>query len=222
MNKLPLFLVISFLSFSALSLWNYKRLNKLKNQNPTKCISVAKRHIKLFPENATSYYFVSVVYFDHLDESRNLRAKYIKMGNALLYARKFEKYSDDELRQKVSWDDVVAEMQIKSNDVMASLKKDDRADLARNLRNKLDRLEDIETIELVEIKKDVDKSEELTVVPEVERMGGYLYGLPSGEERINSDDLDAEKEMLALINAERKRLNMGPLELQEDMARACR
>lgn len=222
MNKAILFLVLSFLSFSTFAQWPHNRLDKLKGKNPQKCISVAKRYIKLFPEKASSYYFVSVVYFDQLDSARNLRGEYIKMGNALLYARKFEKYADEEIKKKVSWDDVVNNMESKSNEIMAALREDERSDLALHLSKKLDRLEDIETIEIVKIENRKKPELATVTIPESERLQGQFYGLPSGEENIPSDNLAEERKMLALINEERTKQNMKPLEFQEDLARACR
>lgn len=222
MNQLKLLIAFSLLSFALNAQnWSTKRLEKLYKKDANKCISVAKKHIKLFPDNPASYYYVSVVYFDQVDDAQNLRGEYVKMGNALVYARKFEKVADEEAKETFGWDEFVVRMEEKVTELVGELQKDEMTDMAENLRGKLERLENIETIEIVEV-TDTKKEAEVATVPITSRVKGQYYGLPTGEENIPSYNLSSEQELLKLINEERVKQGMEPLEFNEDLARAAR
>jgi uncharacterized protein YkwD len=222
MKKLALFLLVSLFTFGASAQWN--RLDKLKETNPERCIKVAKRYIKVFPENPASYYYISVVYFDYIDSARNLRGQYIRMGNALLYARKFEKYADSEVRERVNWDSVVVSMEDKVYELTEELSADGRFDLADHLNKKLSRLDDIASIEVVEIKKDPENLGTMNhvPVPVANKVEGEFYGLPTGTEDIESFNRTSELDLLKIINNERRRLGLEELVFEESLARACR
>ena len=222
MNQLKLLMAFLTLSLVAQSQnWSQKRLEKLYAKDANKCISVAKKHIKLFPDNPASYYYVSVVYFDQADDAKNIRSEYVKLGNALVYARKFEKVADDEAKESFQWDEMVSKMEEKVTELIGELRDDEKSDMAENLRGKLERLEDVESIEIVEV---LQNKEEVTIptTPVTSRVKGQYYGIPTGDENIPSFNLTNEQELLKLINAERVKKGMDPLEFNEDLARACR
>lgn len=220
MKNVAAILLVCFFSFNASAQW--KRLGKLKERNPEKCIKVAKRYIKVFPENPASYYYISVVYFDYVDSARNLRGEYVRMGNALLYARKFEKYADNSTRQRVNWDSVVVVMEQKVYDLVDELAADEQFDLAEHLKTKLSRLDEIESIEIVEITKDPEGSMSRVPVPIETKVEEQFYGLPVGTEDVESYDRFAELDLLKMINKERRKLGMEELIFEEAMAKACR
>ena len=221
MKKLLVFSVFLSISIYSSAQWPYKRLDRLKSKSKAKCMAASKKYIKVFPERSAPYYFVSVVYFETVDSASNLRGKYVRMGNALLYARKFEATNDAEMRSKVGWEDIVSQMESRVNDLSVELNEAEMSNLSKRLYTKLERLEQIESIELI---AEVDKTEKIekVTVPATGRKTGHFYGMPTGKENIASNDLEQENEMLDLINKERVKLGMEELELIEDMSRACR
>ena len=218
-------ILLTFSLFLSLSLsandWSYKRLNKLYNSNQEKCLKTAKRYIKLFPKKAASYYFVSVIYFEKTDNARNVRGKYLHMSKALNYAKKFEKINDEDIMISVDWEIYLINLEEKSTLIMVELTDVQQDDLSARLMAKLGKLDRFETIKSIE-DVEVTKLEEIGSVPESFRMPAQFYGMASGNEVVRSYSLSHEQDLLKLINAERKKQGMNPLEWEEDLAKACR
>ena len=68
----------------------------------------------------------------------------------------------------------------------------------------------------------VEEVEIIESVPSSSQVKGQYYGLALGTEMIPSHSKVSEKEMLVLVNTERKKKGMGPLVWKESLANAAR
>lgn len=219
MKIFSLFIVFVFIvSFHGSSQGlTHKRLERLYKKNPDKCLVVAKRQIKYFGSKPSPYYFVTLIYLDKVQQAKSLRAEYNQMSQALNYAQKFEKYSDDKLKDEIEWKERVAILEKEVNELIEALEDNNDGDLAENLLEKLTKLEEYQQRILV-----VEVEEEVVVVPETNWVAGQYYGLPIGNEMVPSFNVQNEKALLDQINIERKKLGMEPLVWEEALANAAR
>jgi len=229
--SLILLLTVPYLTFS--SNYPYKRLNKLYEAQDEKCLNVAERFIKIFPHNAAPYYFAMAVHFDKAQVQESPRKKYNELSKALSYARSFERIKDKDFEEKMNWMDTEDEINVFAEGVIAELKEAKLRQLSKALISKRKRMkwEKIDRPNKEEIEVDnvpvvkLDKVEEVEIiesVSETNKVDGQYYGLALGTEMILSHSKTSEKEMLALVNAERKKKGMGPLVWKESLANAAR
>lgn len=207
---------------SSTSNWPFNRLDKLYQKDPDKCLVVSKRYMKLFPSKPEPYYFASKVYFDKASDAKNLRSQYLNLSKALGYAVKFEKYADEITRKQMDWSDYTSSVEEGAKEIMEALEKEGQDDYLANLERKINKIETIQNIELV---KTVDTKVEAPTKGEnilSGKINGEYFGMPSGMENIPSFSEESEKELLQMINAERKKKGMDELVWEEDLARAAR
>ena len=79
-------------------------MSKFYGNDNDKCLVLAKRYIKYFPNNAAPYYYSMSVHFDRAQEETTPRKKYNELTKALSFARKFEKVNDEEFEAKINWE----------------------------------------------------------------------------------------------------------------------
>lgn len=229
--SLILLLILPLLTFS----FNYpsKRLNKLYEVKDEKCLNVAERFIKFFPYNAAPYYYAMAVHFDNALVQQTPRKKYYQLSKALSYARSFERIKDKSFEDKINWTDKEDQINVFAEVVIAELKEAKLRQLSKALVSKRKRMKwekvDHRNKEEIEIDSDpvvkLDKVEEVEIVHSVSesnKMDGQYYGLALGTERILSHSKLSEKEMLALVNVERKKKGMEPMVWKESLANAAR
>ncbi len=211
----------------------YNRLSKLYAKDQSKCLETAKRYINLFPDNASAYYFASVIYDERSGKSRTVQGKYRNIQKAVGYAISFEEKDNGEMALEVGWDDYRQELTSHASEIVKSLEVAGESKYSDNLLAKLRNLD--ENVSVVIVTTTVKKSEETPEISELEANSSPLemvrvdehstirfFGLPRGNELVTSADLEGEQEVLALINEERIRKGMDPLEWNEDLARAAR
>lgn len=226
-----LLLIVPYLTFSFD--YPYKRLNKLYEAKDEKCLNVAERFIKFFPHNAAPYYYAMAVHFDNARTQDTPRKKYYQLSKALSYARSFERIKDTDFEDKMNWTDKEEEINVFAEVVIAELKEAKLQKLSKALVSKRKRMkwENVDRPNKVEIEVDsdpvakVNKVEEVKIVESVlksNKMDGQYYGLALGTEMILSHSKTSEKEMLALVNTDRKKKGMGPLVWKESLANAAR
>lgn len=221
-----LLLVLPFAGQSRDILFN--RLEKLHDKDQKKCLEAAQRYIQLFPDNPSAYYFSSIIYDERAGKSKTVQGKYRNLKKAISHALTFEEKDDGTIALDVNWDDYRAELTESTKSVITQLELANEekysADLLANLQKLDDKVELI--VERGTLTVNTDNEEAAARPTEVVVVGANskieFFGLPKGNEMVTSANLEGEQEVLALINEERIRLGMTPLEWDEDLARAAR
>ena len=217
MKIVAFILIVLFTSNSIANDRRYNHLLKLYHSNTEKCLEVSKKHIVKHPEKSVPYYFAAKIYLDKFNNSSKLSQKYSLMSRSIFYGTKLDKLNDDALESKVDWKCKRKEIINKSLALISDLNNANFGDKAGKLSKKLNRLEYSSPKKNLTPKKEPRKGE---LAAEDNKI--MYYGLPSGNERIKSASPSNEKEILALINDERKKQGMQELIWEEDLARAAR
>ncbi|MDG1332910.1 MAG: CAP domain-containing protein [Crocinitomicaceae bacterium] len=221
-----LLLVLPFSAFSGDLLFN--RLEKLNDKDQKKCLEVAKRYIKLFPENASAYYFSSIIYNERADKSRSTSGKYRNLKRAVSHAITFEEKDDGTIASNVNWDDYTETLTERAYLIADKLEEENEEKYSSALIAKLQKLD-----KTVEIKLNDIALVETTSETEAVRLNAApvkvdansnkeFFGMPSGTEIVMSASPQNEKELLKIINKARVEKGMSELEWDEDLANAAR
>lgn len=226
-NKMRTVIIsLVFIASASITLANekiYKKLNSLYTSNPEMCLEKAKKYIDKKPSEAAPYYFASSIYLDKTSQSQTVRGKYLQLRRAINYAHKFEKYADDDFREKVNWSERVMELQTNTTKIVHALDKTNQSDLAQELIENINKLESISDLkaEIIpnEIIIDTKIAPEKTTFVKLENQ---FYGLPNGTEIVASASTESEQELLKIINNARLKKNMPPLTWNEDLVKASR
>ena len=195
----------------------YNHLLKLYTSNTEKCLKVSKKHITKHPEKSVPYYFAAKIYLDKFNKSPKLSQKYSLISRSIFYGTKLDKLNDEALESKVDWKSQRKEIINKSLALISDLNNADFGDKAGKLSKKLNRLEYSSPKKKLTPKKETREGE--FAAEDIKMM---YYGLPTGNERIKSASITDEKQILAIINSERKKQGMQELIWEEDLARAAR
>jgi uncharacterized protein YkwD len=238
MTKAPLLLVITLLVFQvSASDATFNRLQKLYESDPAECLILAKKYMKRHPAKASPYYFAAIVFKDKVERARNTRGKYFHMNKALGFAKSFIELEDFEIQEMVDWKVKAVEFDETARQVIQELLDSEDSDLGFRLEMKLNKYGFNETIMIagndtgtssgldeIAVLETTTASPTLSLssAPEIVKITGQFYGMPSGTEIVKSYNLTSEQELLKLINAERKKQGMVELVWEEDLARACR
>jgi uncharacterized protein YkwD len=225
-------LVLAMLILANVSLANqklYNKLNKLYETDKNKCLETAKKLMQKKSFEPTPYYFASVIYYDKSKEARNLRGNYLQLFRAVSSAVKFEELSGDQERELVHWDEHLAVVKNRSELLITALNRNDLEELSDNLIGQLTKIESLahhfggvqKTDVLAELYKApiVEKTDKNEVFTKID---GHFYGLPKGIENLASSNIQAEREIVTLINNERIKRQLPPVNWNEDLARASR
>jgi len=219
-------LSLAFIALTSLALANekiYKKLNSLYATSPEMCLEKSKKYIEKKPSEAAPYYFASTIYLDKTAQSATIRGKYLQLRRAINYARKFEKYADNDILEKVNWSERVTELQENTKKIIFELDKTNQSDLGQELVENINKLESVSDLkaEIIpnEIIIDSKNAREKTAFVKLENQ---YYGLPVGTEIVASASIESEQELLKIINNARLKKNMPPLLWNEDLAKASR
>lgn len=209
----------------------FNRLNKLKEKDPNKCLEVSKRYINYFPDDPAAYYFSSVIYQERGEKSRTPQGKYRNLKKSISYAIQFEEKDDEDLSSRVQWDDFKSVLSEQSLNVVDELERIGEENYSAQLMKTLKSFDGsahmtiavTENVESPKAEKDLNvnkiASSPLFIAMDSEM---ELNGMPLGNEMVESFSKTEEQELLKLINAERIKQGMAPLEWEEDLARAAR
>lgn len=207
----------------------YPVLNKLYSAEPNKCLKRSKQVIKLFPKTESAYYFAGKVSNDKAGKAKTAQQKYRLLLTAISYTQKFEQLADSSTKVAYEWGDLVLSMQTNLEETYVLLKNDENDKLSQNLSNKCpDFLRKTAVMESgdanSENKESVFKTDftEKSVEIPINSDKNQLFGMPKGTENLTSYNLNHEKKLLLLINAERRKKGQDTLIWNEDLARACR
>lgn len=238
---LLLLIVLPFVGQSRDLLFN--RLEKLHKKDQKKCLEVVQRYIKKSPEKAAPYYFASIIYDAKSNKSRTTEGKYRNMKRAIGYAVAFQEKAEDELIERTNWNEYCDALTERTSRIITKLEAEENTKFADDLLAQFQKLDistdifadetDFEDAELFE--REMTQEKEILILPETsesnESSGGMIvngssnmefFGLPKGNEVVVSADIQGEQEVLALINKERVRLGMVPLEWDPNLANAAR
>ena len=207
----------------------FRRLEKLNNKDQKKCLEVAKRYIKLVPENPAAYYFSSIIYNQRADKSRSTGGKYRNLKRAISHAITFEQKDEDgTIASSVNWSDYTKELKERAYHIADKLEEENEERYSSALLAKISELDhsveiQLEDIALVETTSDKEAVKLSPIATHVDANSTTeFFGMPSGNEIVASADLTGEQEVLKLVNAERVRMGMSELEWDEDLAKAAR
>ena len=208
----------------------FNRLNRLYNQNLSRCLEVSKRYIELFPDQPAPYYFAAISYRDKSEVSKTIRGRYLNLNRCVGYAVKFEETDNEEIIKQISWIDIKKDIEVRALDVIHELQTENQFGMSKLLSIRLAGLSGETEIPVLEDRTvlaneenkmniDVSSSEAIYV-----NSGSTIkfYGLPTGKEFVTSSDLVGEREVLRLVNEDRMKKGQKPLVWDEDLARAAR
>lgn len=224
-----LLIVIPFMAKSNDMFFN--RLEKLNNKDQKKCLEVAKRYIKIFPENPSAYYFSSIIYNERADKSRSTSGKYRNLKRAISHAISFEQKDDGTIASNVNWSDYTTELTERAYILADKLEEENEERYSSALLANVDKLDNTIEINLGDMtlvdtktESDVVKLSPVASAPVVvdAHSKTEFFGMPKGNEIIKSASLSGEKDVLKLINQERVKKGMSELEWDEDLAKAAR
>ena len=196
----------------------YNRLTKLYNKDQKKCLEAAKRYIDYFPNESSSYFYASKIYFDKSKNARTNRLEYSLLKKTISYGLKFEKMDTDNLAEKVNWNSIKEEIKEKVYALSEKLSKEEQQSLSSSLVVSFSKLEGNKIIN----ESVLASNEEVEIKHNNNVNRGLLFGLPNGNENIKSSNPEGEQKLLSLINAEREKLGMKPLIWDDQLARAAR
>lgn len=139
------------------------------------------------------------------------------------------------MRNELEWDEFKTDVSTQAMELVEKLNAIGEFKYGESLLTRLetfdktfvilkDDLADNSDIEIFDNDNAIATRAENAVMPETTfiPVEGQFYGLPSGAENIASADLGAELKVISLINKERRKQGMQPLEWDEALTRACR
>lgn len=207
----------------------FNRLEKLKQKDPNKCLEVSKRYMNYFPDDPSSYYFSSVIYQERSEKSKTIQGKFRNLKKSISYAIQFEEKDQEDLASRVLWDDFKSTLSSQALLVVDQLEAAGEESYSAQLMKSLssfDAQAERLVVEVVEKKENTESmalvSEAMSPVTISINSSTELYGMPQGNEVVESFDSKEEQKLLALINSERKKQGMEPLVWEEDLANAAR
>jgi len=230
MKTLLLTLIVLLLATNTFaSDWSYNYLNKLYSKNPERCYDRCQTIMDIFPNEESPYFFAMKIQLTETKEEQKFKAKNTRMIKAIDYARYFEENASKELKSKIQWDTVQDVLFHTAVEIRKGL---DDENLNSNIKQLDSKWEKYTGNKLkpktVKVEKEplVTTMEETATVTEnkseVLMTNVSFTGMPKGTENIPVIDAKSEKELLVMINKERKRLKMDTLVLNADLSRACR
>jgi hypothetical protein len=197
--------------------WNefqYKRFEKLYSKDQEKCFDASKRLVKRDAETSAPYYFGSMLYLKEANESKNERTVYSNLSRSLGLALDLNSKKEMPSAYESGWKEHLKTLDSMSSSCIQKMDTEKDASKIANLSKKRNKLGFVGI--------EVELEEELITEVDFVHKTGEFYGLPSGSEVIPAFDLIGEQEVLELINAERKKLGMGTLVMEESLVRASR
>ncbi|MBI1305663.1 MAG: hypothetical protein GC181_03500 [Bacteroidetes bacterium] len=197
-----------------------QRLEEKFNRNPEACIELADKYISKYPKDAIPYYYRIKSNLNLAEKETRSRFRYKLISSILSDAYKFHRYADAELLTKMNWSEQMLAIDKLSNKMINALQAEHDSSRITLIQTKLDRI--------YERKKSGDETEMQTNVLEESKplvQGFYnnqYFGMPTGLENITSFDPDGEAEVLRILNIDRVKKGMEPLEMNEYLRRAAR
>ncbi len=207
--------------------WSFNYLNKLYSKNPERCYDRCQTIMNLFPNEESPYFFAMKIQLNDAKEQAKFKAKNTRIIKAIDYARYFEENASKELKSKTEWDTVQESLFITATEIREGLDEENLNSNIKQLDSKWEKYSGNKLKpKMAKVEKEiVTPSKEETVTENKSKVlvtNVSFTGMPKGTENIPAFNFQSEKELLIMINKERKRLKMDTLIWNADLTRACR
>jgi len=216
----------------------FRKLDRVYQKNPDKCLELAKLYTKKFPKESEPYYFLTVINKDKYVATSSLSAQYGLMGQLLFYASCFDTRGKLSVKEQVSWNSTRQVVESEAQKLIKELIVNHYVEKSKKIAKKLHNLNSSYPEVPVELNpgntapkmvdvpsSNVDKDMELANLDNfnAHSNGKKLYfGAPSGTEIIEPTNVSSEKELLKIINTARLSKGMKPLIWDENLSKAAR
>ena len=202
----------------------FKKLERKFERNHEAGMNYAKKLKSKRSSEPDGYYFLANAYLHKLDSEAKMLRKYSALNRAASEAYRMKKFGVNHAYLKDLQDSIISRIALDlkaQRDTFLKYEDYDKSErLAMHYHRltgvKLPTLEQLDSIEDERIKQ----AKLLLQIPKV--VNGKYYGMPSGDEDINSHSFQKEKEMIRLINIERARKGMEALKWDFNLTRAAR
>lgn len=228
---LSIFALLSISISVQASDWSFDYLDKLYKKDPKLCFKRSETIMNLFPKEESPYFFAMKIRTDEVYTAKTGKLRGTRMIKAIDYAKYFGEHASKELKERVHWDTIQTFLFELAGDVRENLEAEHLPSNVRQLDEKwkkfagtsLDPEKYHDVAEVVTEKKTpgVVLSEESDAKTTNYTVSSF-NGMPKGTENVASYSVANEKELLVMINKERKRQKMDTLIWNSDLSRACR
>lgn len=199
----------------------HERLSHLYSKSPTKCEAKAYQWSRKHSRWASPHYFLLRLDLDAYAKTEESRLKNRLLRNALTHAKNLEKSDIETFEAKATYDSLKTVLHILSNKEYNRLLIDGEQSRADLLKRKM------KYIQLsVQSDKSAEKNQNQTVLDTLKidehSNSVQFFGLPNGSEYVPSTYPMKEKELLNIINEERRQNGLQDLVWDKQLARAAR
>ena len=202
----------------------FKKLERKFKRGHEVGMDYAKKLKSKRSKEPDGYYFLANAYLQKLDDESKMLRKYSALNRAASEAYRMKKYGVNHAYLSDLKDSMITQLAhhlVSQRDTFLLYKDYDKSErLAMHYNRltgkKLPTLEQLDSIE-------EGKQKQAKLLLQVPRfVDGKYYGMPVGDEDINSHSFSKEKEMIRLINLERERKGMEALKWDFSLTRAAR
>ncbi|MCB9245696.1 MAG: CAP domain-containing protein [Flavobacteriales bacterium] len=196
----------------------YRKLARLYERDKDKCLNRSVHLSKRSPQLPSPHYFSATIYFDKYRVEKTLRKKASAMTRALSSVRLLYRSDTARWAGNRSWKEPVDIILDSARVLTRSLLIAKDTSRASNISRKY---EGITGTSLMPSRTQPKKAD-VTVNSTYGFRNGQYFGMPMGTEEVASHSELKEKQLLQLINAERRKRGMKELVWEEDLSRAAR
>lgn len=203
----------------------YPVLEEMYLHAPQKCLDRATKWSSKHPDWPAPHFFLMRLSMDAYQQEQQELRKNRCLRQALSYARRLEKTKHAGFKQMPLYDSLKLQLHSYGNEEYNQLLANDQLEKAQIVERKL-KILDLEVIVKEENKKKLAPVDaplpNISEYEFIESANKFYFGIPSGDEMVESASLAAEKEVFRLINEERKKQGLTILKWDENLARAAR
>lgn len=203
----------------------YPALEEMYLNAPEKCLAKATKWSGKHSEWSAPHFFLMRLSIDAYQQEQQELKKNRFLRQALSYARRLEKTELEYFGHLPLYDSLKEQLHRYGNEAYNQLLAKDEMEKAQIIERKL------KILDLVVIVEEENKKKLQPVVvalpptfeyEPIKASSKLYFGLPSGNEKVESGSKAAEKEVFRLINEERKKQGLTILQWDEHLARAAR
>jgi len=223
--------LVSFTTLNA-SEWSFNYLDKLYKEDPKLCFKRSETIMNIFSKQVSPYYFALRIRTDEVYTAKTGKLRGTRMIKVIDYAKYFETHASKELKDRVQWDTIQPFLFELAGDVRENLEAEHLQSNVRSLDEKWKSYAKSslkpqkEESEATELQSEEVAIASVTANESEAKTTNYTVasfnGMPKGTENVASYSVKNEKELLIMINKERKRQKMDTLIWNADLSRACR
>lgn len=196
-----------------------KRLELREKISPKYCLKLAERKMQEGSKHPSAFYYAVKIKAEQAREAKTLNQQFALASVALSYARRYNKLAIKDSSALQSRQDLIEQLEKDSRDLVKKLKQANRAAKGERLLAKIGRLDYHKPYRKVPTK---NEAESLDVEHPSQFIGGFYYGMPDGKEIIEPTSESKEKEILRLVNRDRKKKGLVELQMEPGLVRAAR